>query len=148
MDENEEEDKDEDDGKEPRTIGEGEMENESDDDVDTIVDDLPIVLSEPGEEMSEHAPRPQPPAPAPWPQTPEPCPRPRPPETHPLNGLEHFGLVTLQNPRPAVPTLQEAEAAGNTSDVDVDVDVDQQLLIQSGGGDSLPDAPYRRCPSP
>jgi len=31
-----------------------------------------------------------------------------------------------QKPRPAVPTLREAEAAGNTSGVDVD----QQLLIE------------------
>jgi hypothetical protein len=36
-----------------------------------------------------------------------------------------------------VPTLPEAEAAGNT----LDVDVDQQLLIESAGGDSLPDVP-------
>jgi len=34
-----------------------------------------------------------------------------------------------------MPTLQEAEAAGNTSDVDVD----QQLLGELGGGNSLPD---------
>jgi len=36
-----------------------------------------------------------------------------------------------------VPTKREAEAAGNTSDVDVD----HQLLIESAGGDSLPDIP-------
>jgi hypothetical protein len=36
-----------------------------------------------------------------------------------------------------VPTLREAEAAGNTSDVNVD----QQLLIESAGGASLPDVP-------
>ena len=46
-----------------------------------------------------------------------------------------------QKPRPAVQTLREDEVAGNTSDVDVDVDVDQQLLIESAGGDSLPDVP-------
>ena len=51
----------------------------------------------------------------------------------------HLRTVTPEEPRPAVPTLREAEAAGNTSDVDVDVDVDQQLLIESVGGDSLPD---------
>jgi len=39
-----------------------------------------------------------------------------------------------QNPRPAVPTLQEAEAAGNSSDVNVD----QQLIGQLAGGNSLP----------
>jgi len=40
-----------------------------------------------------------------------------------------------QKPRPAAPTLREAEAAGNISDVDVE----QQLLSESAGGDSLPD---------
>jgi len=43
--------------------------------------------------------------------------------------------VTPQQPRPGVPTLRLAEAAGNTSDVDVD----QQLLGKSAGGHSLPD---------
>jgi hypothetical protein len=140
--EEEEVDEDEDDGKEPRTIGQGEMVNTSADDVDTMVDDQPIVLPEQGQEMRE--PRPQPPAPAPRPQTPEPRPRPRTPETHPLSGLEHLGLVTPQKPRPAVPTQREAEAAGNTSDVDVD----QQLLIESAGGDSLPDVPLPDVPLP
>ena len=46
-----------------------------------------------------------------------------------------MGLVKPQKPRPVVPTLREAEAAGNTSDVDLD----QQLLIESAGGNSLPD---------
>jgi len=59
------------------------------------------------------------------------------PETHPLSGQEDLGLVTPQKPRPVVPSLQEAEAAGNTSDVDVD----QQLLGKSAGGNSLPDVP-------
>jgi len=45
--------------------------------------------------------------------------------------------VTPQKPRPAVPTLQEAEAAGNSSDVDVN----QQLLGELAGGNSLPDVP-------
>ena len=45
--------------------------------------------------------------------------------------------MTPQKPRPAAPTLREAEAAGNTSDVDVE----QQLLGESAGGDSLPDVP-------
>jgi len=48
-----------------------------------------------------------------------------------------LGVVTPQQPRPAAPTLREAEAAGSTSDVDVD----QQLLGQSAGGNSLPDVP-------
>jgi len=144
VDEDEEEDKDEDDGKEPRTIGQGEMVNTSADDVDTMVDDQPIVLPEQCQEMREHTPRPQPPAPAPRPQTPDPRPRLRTPETHPLSGLEHLGLVTPQKPRPAVPTQREAEAAGNTSDVDVD----QQLLIESAGGDSLPDVPLPDVPLP
>jgi len=118
------------------------MVNTSADDVDTMVDDQPIVLPEQGKEMRE--PRPQPPAPAPRPQTPEPRPPPRTPETHPLSGLEHLGLVTLQKPRPAVPTLREAEAAGNTSDGDVN----QQLLIESAGGDSLSDVPLPDVPLP
>jgi hypothetical protein len=118
------------------------MVNTSADDVDTMVDDQPIVLPEQGQEMCE--PRPQPPAPAPRPQTPEPRPRPRTPETHPLSGLEHLGLVTPQKPRPAVPTLREAEAAGNTSDVDVN----QQLLIEWAGGDSLSDVPLPDVPLP
>jgi hypothetical protein len=138
-DEDEEEDQDKDDGKEPRTLGKGEMVNSSADDVDTMVDDQPIVLSEQRQEMRGHTRRPQ---------TPEPHPRPRTPETHPLSGLEHLGLVTPQRPRLAVPTLREAEAAGNTSDVDVDVDVDQQLLIESAGSDSLPNVPLPNVPFP
>jgi hypothetical protein len=86
-DEDEEEDKDENDGKEPRTIGQGEMVNTSPDDADTMVDDELTVLPEQGQEMREHTPRPQPPAPAPWPHTPEPSPQPRTPETHTLSGL-------------------------------------------------------------
>jgi hypothetical protein len=68
-DDEEEEDKDEDDGKKPRTIGQGEMVNSSADDVDTTVDDPPMVLPEQGQGMCKHTPQPQPPAPAPWPQT-------------------------------------------------------------------------------
>jgi len=104
-DEDEEEDQDEDDDKEPRTLGQGEMVNTSADDVDTMVDDQPIVLPEQGQEMREHTPRPQSLAPAPRPQTPEPRPQPQTPETYPLSGMEHLGLVTPQKPRPAVPTL-------------------------------------------
>jgi hypothetical protein len=43
--------------------------------------------------------------------------------------------VKPEKPCAAVPPLREAKAAGNTSYVDVD----QQLLIESAGGDSLPD---------
>jgi len=43
-----------------------------------------------------------------------------------------------------VPTLREAEAAGNTSDVDVD----QQLLHESAGGDRLPDVSLPDAPLP
>jgi hypothetical protein len=46
VDENENEDKNEDDGKELQMIGQGEMVNTSADDVDTMVDDQPIVLPE------------------------------------------------------------------------------------------------------
>ena len=42
-----------------------------------------------------------------------------------------------QEPRPAVRTVWEAEAAGNTAVADVD----QQLLIKIAGGDSLPHVP-------
>jgi hypothetical protein len=52
--------------------------------------------------------------------------------------------VTPQKPRPAVPTLREAEAAGNTWDVDVN----QQLRIESAGGDSLSDVPLPDVPLP
>jgi hypothetical protein len=55
-----------------------------------------------------------------------------------------LGLVTPQKPRPAAPTLGEAEAARNTSDVDVE----QQLLGESAGGDSLPDLPLPDVPLP
>ena len=134
-DEDEEEDKDEDDGREPQTIGQGEMVNTSADDVDTMVDDQRMVLPEQCQEMREYTPWPQPSEPAPPPQTPEPRPRPRTPETHPLSVMEHLGHVTPQKPRPAVPTLREAEPARNTSDVILD----QQLLIDSAGGVSLPD---------
>ena len=66
-DEKEEEvvDEDEDIGKEPRTIGQGEMVNTSADDADTMVDDQPTVLPGQGQEMRDHTPRPQPPAPCP-----------------------------------------------------------------------------------
>jgi len=140
----EEEDKDGNDGNEPRTIGQGEMVNSSADDVDTMVDDQPIVLPEQGHEMREHTTQQQTPARAQCPHTPEPYPRPRTLPTRPLSGLEHLGLVMLQKPRPAVPTRREADAARNTSDVDVD----QQLLIESTGRDSLPDVPVPNVPLP
>jgi hypothetical protein len=88
-------------------------------DADTMVDDEPAVLPEQGQEMCKHTPRPQPLAPAPQPQTPEPHPLPQTPETHTLGGLEFLGLLTSQKPRPAAPTLQEAEVAGNTLDLNV-----------------------------
>jgi len=45
--------------------------------------------------------------------------------------------VTPQKPRPAVPSLREAEAARKTSDVDMD----QQLIGESAGSNSLFDVP-------
>jgi len=123
-DEDKEEDKDENDGKEPRTIDQGEIVNTLADDADSMVNDEPTVLPEQGQVMRERTPRPQPLAPAPWPQTLEPPPQAQTPDTYTLSGLEFFGLVTQQKPRPAVPNLREAEAAGNTSDVNVE----QQLL--------------------
>ena len=144
VDEEEEEDEDEDDGKEPWTIGQGEIVDTSADDVNTMVDDQPILLPKQGQKMGEHTPPPPPQAPAPRPQTPDPRPRPLTQETHPLSVLQYLGLMTPQKPRPAVPTLREAQAAGNTSDVDVD----QQLLGESPGGDSLPDVPLPDIPLP
>jgi len=55
-----------------------------------------------------------------------------------------FGACDTAKPCSAVPTLQEADAAGNTSDVDVD----QQLLPKSAGGDSFPDIPLPDIPLP
>jgi hypothetical protein len=75
--------------------------------------------------------------PRPTATTPEPTPPPRTPETRTFSGLEFSGLLTPQKPRRAAPTLREAEAAGNTSDVDVE----QQLLSYWVGGDSVPDVP-------
>jgi len=143
-DEDEEQDDDEYDGKEPWTIGQGETLNTSAGYVDTMVDNQPIVLPQQGQEMREHTPQPKPPAPAPRTQTPEPSSRPRPPETDPLCGLEFSWIVTPQNHRPAVPTLREAGAAGNTSDEDVD----QQLLAGLAGGHSLADVPLHHVPLP
>ena len=120
------------------------MDNTSVDDIDTMVDNQPIVHSEQGQEMREHSPRPQPPAPAPQPHTLEPRPLPRSPETHHFSELKHLGLVTPQKPRLAVPTWRESGPAGNTSDVVVD----EQLPIQSGGGDSLSDVPLPDVPLP
>jgi hypothetical protein len=58
--EEEEEDgeEDEDDGKEPRTIRQGGMANTSPDNVDTMVDDQPIVLPEQRQQMRKHNPQP------------------------------------------------------------------------------------------
>jgi hypothetical protein len=140
----EEEDEDDDDGKEPRTNCRGEMVNKTADDVDTMVDDQPIVLPEQGQEMCKHILWTQHPAHAPQPQTPEPRPRPRTLETLPICKLEHLGLVIPQNPRPAVPTLREAQATGNTSNVNRD----QQLLIKSAGGHSLSAVPLPDVPVP
>ena len=43
-----------------------------------------------------------------------------------------------------MPSLREAEAAGNNSDGDVD----QQLLIEWPGADSVPDVPLHDVPLP
>jgi len=91
-DEDEEHDEDEDDGKEPQTIGQGEMVITSADDIDTMVDDQPIVLPEQDQEMRERTPWPQSLAPAPWPGTPDGCPQPQTAETLPLGGLEVWGF--------------------------------------------------------
>jgi len=144
VDEDEEENKDEDDGKEPRTIGQGAVVNLTADCVDSMLGDQPIMLPEQCQEMGEHTPQPQRLAPAPRPHTPDPGPRPQTQDTCPLSGLQHLGLVTPQRPLTAVPTQREAEAAAKTSDVDVY----QQLLIESAGGDSVPDIPHADVPLP
>jgi hypothetical protein len=94
--------------------------------------------------MREHTPWPQTLAAAPRPQTQEHHPPRQTPETHSFSGLEFLGLVTPQKPRPAAPTLRQAEAAGNTSDVDVE----QQLLGESPGSDSLPNVTLPAVPLP
>jgi hypothetical protein len=104
-DEGEEEDKEEDHGKEPRKIGQEEMVNTSADDVNAMVNTQPIVLPEQGHEMSEHTPRPQPPAPTPRPQTLNPHAQSQTLHTHSFTGLEQLGLMTPQIPHPAVDTL-------------------------------------------
>jgi hypothetical protein len=89
-----------------------------------MVNDEPTVLPGQGQKMCEHTPRPQSPEPAQQPNTQELPPRPQTLETHTLSELEFLRLVTPQKPRPAAPTLREAEAARNTSQVDLK----QQLL--------------------
>ena len=118
--EDEKEDEDEDNGKKPLTIGQGEMVSTSADNAVTMVDDQLTVLLEQGQEMSDHTPQPQRPAPTLRPQTIEPPPWPRIPETHTVCGLEFWRLVTPQKPRPVLPILREVEVAGNASDVDVE----------------------------
>jgi len=140
--EEDEEDEDEDDGHEPRMIHLGELANASADDVDTIVDDQPLVSAEQGQEMRNHTSEPQSPAPAPWAHTLEPRPWPRTPETSLFGGLDFLWLVMLQQPRPAVPTPQPDEAARYT----LDPDVGQQLLGESAGVDSLPYVPHPHVP--
>jgi len=95
-------------------------------------------------EFHEHSPRQQPPVATPRPQTPERRPLQWTPETHPLSGLEFLGLVMLDNPPLAMPTLWGAEVARNT----LDVDENQQLLGESAGGDHFPDVPLPDVPPP
>jgi len=99
-----------------------------------MVDNYPIPISKKSQEMWEHTPWPQPPVPAPWLPTLDPRPSPWSLENFTFCVLELFGLLMLQNPHLAVPTLNEAEAAGTTSHVDVD----QQPLGESAGGNRLP----------
>jgi hypothetical protein len=85
--------------------------------------------------MRENNPQPQHPTPVPEPHPPEPRPQPQTPETRPLSGRKYLCCVKPQKPRLAVPALQEAEVAGNTSDVDMV----QRLLIKLAGGYSCSD---------
>jgi hypothetical protein len=109
------------------------MVNTAADDVDTMVDDQPIVLSEQGQNVGKHTPRPQPLASAPRLHTQQPCPPPRTLETDPLSWLEDLGLVTRQTPRPVVLNLREADDAENSSAVHDN----QPLFGDSAGSDSL-----------
>jgi len=142
LEEDGEKDEDEYDGKEPPMIGQGNMVNTLADDVDTMVDDQPILLSEQCQLMRDHTLWPQPPAPASQPETLEPHQLPRTPENYPLSGLDHLWLVTPPKPSLAVPTLRQAVAARNT----LDVDLDQRLLIKSAFGDSLSHVPLTNVP--
>ena len=83
----------------------GEMVNTTGDDVDTMVDDQAIVLSERGQETCEHTTWSQPLASAPRVLTLEPRVRPRMLETNPLSGMEDLGLVTSRRPRLAVRSM-------------------------------------------
>jgi len=96
-DKDEDEDEDEDDGKEPWTIVQGAMVNTSADDVDTIVDDKPILLPEQGQAMHEYIAWPQPPVADPRPQTLGPHPWPQSQKTHPLSERQFLVIVTPQN---------------------------------------------------
>jgi len=133
-DKDKEENEDEDNGKGHWMIGQGEMVNPLAENVDTMVDDQPIVLPEQGQEICEHTPQPQSPVPAPLPYTPQASPRPQTSETNSLCELDDLGVVTPHKPRLAVHILRRSEAAGNTSDANMD----EQLLGELGGGDSLP----------
>ena len=144
QEEDEEEEEEEDDGKEPRAIGQGEMVITSADDADTMVDDDSTVVPEQGQEMREHTPWAQPTVPALRPHTPEPPPPPQTPETHTLIGPEFLRIVMPRKPRPAAPTLREAVASRNSSDVDAE----EQLLNQLAVGNNLPDVPLPDVPFP
>jgi len=98
-------------------IGQGEMLNTPAVNVDTTIDNQPVVLPEPGQEMFEYTPWPPPPAAAPGPHTSEPHPQPWTLENNPLGGIHIPGLLTPQEPSPTVPTLWETEATVHTSDV-------------------------------
>jgi len=125
-------------------IRQGEMENSSGDDVDTMVEDQPIVPPEQDQEMRQNTPRLQSTATDSQPHTLGSHPRSRTPETHPLGGLHFLGFVMPQKPDPAVPTLVEAGTCRKTSDMNVD----HQQLGELVGGDSLPDLPLSNIPLP
>jgi hypothetical protein len=111
---NENEDENKDDGQEPQMVGQGEIVNTSADDVDLMVDNQPIILPAQCKEMCKDSLQHQPLAAGPWPLSREPHPGPHPPESHPLSRLHNVDLVTAQNPRPAVATLNDTDAARST----------------------------------
>jgi hypothetical protein len=65
-----------------------------------MVDDQPIVLPDPGQELHEYTPWGQPAAPAPRPQAPEPRAGAPMPETHPISGLQDLGACDTANTTP------------------------------------------------
>jgi hypothetical protein len=96
------------------------MVNISADNVDTMVDNHQVMPPDQCHEMREHTPRQQPQVCAPSPQTTKPHPRPHVMETDEPSGNEFFKLPIPRIFRLTVPTWQDADLAGMSTDVNVD----------------------------